>query len=253
MAAAPAEQPATGFSKSGVSFVIPAHNESKLIAKTLDNLQQAIELLKLEAEIVVVDDASTDDTAEIARRLGARVVSVNLRNIGAVRNAGAASANRSTLIFVDADTIVPARTVRATIAAIDNGAIAGGADVKLGDGPPIHWSKAWVYPLAVTIWLRLGRWAAGCYMFCRAADFDAIGGFPEAYFAAEEFFFSREMKKRGRFVVVREPVFTSRRKLNDYSAWQLIRFIFRPFFSRGGPLKSRTGLEILYNDPRQSD
>ncbi|MFT5300400.1 MAG: hypothetical protein ACI87E_002483 [Mariniblastus sp.] len=51
--------------------------------------------------------------------------------------------------------------------------------------------KRIIYLSAVVVWQVIGRWAAGCYMFCCKADFDSFGGFDEQYFAAEELFFSR--------------------------------------------------------------
>ncbi len=239
-------------SVGSVSIVIPAHNEARLIGGTLSQLIRAFLELKTEFEIIVVNDDSTDLTAAIAKQAGAVVIDVALRNIGAVRNAGAEIARFEYLIFVDADTLVPAATLAATIDALNSGNIGGGAFVELSAGPRIHWSKYWVYPLAVTLWQRVGRWAAGCYMFCRADAFREMGGFPEEYFAAEEYFFSSRLKKMGSFVILRQPVQTSPRKLHDYSVWQLLRFVIRPFFSRNGMLKSRQGLEILYEHPRNA-
>ena len=45
------------------SFIVPAHNEAPLLGATLDAIAVAIAVLALEAEVVVVDDASSDDTA----------------------------------------------------------------------------------------------------------------------------------------------------------------------------------------------
>ena len=233
-----------------VSVVIPAHNEEKLIAETLGQLFDVLAELRIDHEIIVVNDDSTDQTAAIAENSGAVVLNVKFRNIGAVRNAGAKSAKNKYLVFVDADTLVPLATIQATIDALESGITGGGAMVELADGPSIHWSKYWLFPLLSTIWLKLGCWAAGCYMFCDRRAFEEIGGFPEEYFAAEEFFFSRRIKHIGRFVILEQPVQTSPRKLNDYSVWQLLRFATLPFFSLSGMLKSRKGLEILYEHRR---
>lgn len=239
--------------ESSVSVVIPAHNEEKLIGGTVRQLINAFDSLQIDYEIIVVNDDSTDQTAAIARDLGTVVLNVKLRNIGAVRNAGAQAAKNKYLIFVDADTHVPQATIQSTIDALETGNIGGGALVELAQGPNIHWSKYWLFPLISTIWLRLGRWAAGCYMFCDRQAFVEMGGFPEEYFAAEEFFFSRRLKRVGRFVILDQPVQTSPRKLNDYSVWQLLRFATRPFFSVSGMLKSRKGLEILYEHRRKPE
>ncbi len=56
--------------------------------------------------MIVVDDASTDATPEIAAQNNARVVSVNHRQIAATRNSGARAAQGERLFFVDADTTI---------------------------------------------------------------------------------------------------------------------------------------------------
>jgi len=56
---------------------------------------------------VIVDNASTDGTAQVASALGARVVPEHVRNIAAVRNTGAAAASGRYLFFADADVALP--------------------------------------------------------------------------------------------------------------------------------------------------
>lgn len=233
-----------------LSLIVPAHNEENFLKPTLVALNRAAEQSGVSYEIIVVDDDSTDATPEIAQRNGAIVKQVRLRNIGAVRNAGANAAQGRWLVFVDADTIVPVGTLKATLAGLRRGLVGGGAKVSLNDLDQLPWAKRMMYHLVVTGWQRIGRWAAGCYMFCQAKAFRDFGGFDEKYFAAEEYFFSRQLKRRGKFELVTEPVVTSSRKLHGYSVWQLARFLIRPIFSTKGFFRSRVGLEILYEDKR---
>lgn len=230
----------------GFSVVIPAHNESLLLPKTLKSVRAAAQSTGRDFEVIVVDDDSTDNTSEIALKNGSQVVRVAKRNIAAVRNAGAKQAQYPYLVFLDADTILPEPTLRATLDALDNGMIGGGARVEIDRSDSIPFVKNMMF-LAVRIgWQTLGRNAAGCYVFCKKEAFDSFGGFPEEYFAAEEYFVSRNLKRIGRFVILPEHVISSARKLHDYSTWQLARFLIRPFLSKSGPLKSRDGLEVLY-------
>lgn len=71
-----------------IAFVIPAHNEELLLGRTLGAVYDAAQTLTEPFEVVVVDDASTDRTAIVAREHGAQVVSVNHLQIAATRNAG---------------------------------------------------------------------------------------------------------------------------------------------------------------------
>ena len=233
-----------------VSFVIPAHNEAKYIEKTIKAILAAVEELELIAEVIVVNDASTDETAEIAASNGAKVVNVELRNIGAVRNAGVRAAVFPWIVFVDADTVVPAKTLKDSVQSLADGAVGGGARVVIDETQPLFFVKRMMYLSVVVAWQVMGRWAAGCYMFCRKDVFESFGGFDEKYFAAEELFFSRQIKSRGKFKLVTNPVVTSARKLHIYSTWELARFILLPILSLRSLFQSKSGLELLYEDRR---
>lgn len=235
---------------SPLSFVIPAHNEEQYLEKTIRAIQDAIGELKLDAEIVVVNDDSTDRTAEVATSMGANVVDVELRNIGAVRNAGAKAAQHDWLFFVDADTQVRTETIRRALVCLAEGDVGGGAHVELEEQQSLFWFKQLMVDAVVLVWQILGGWAAGCFMFCRREAFESFGGFDENYFAAEEYFFSRNLKRLGRFRLVPAPVITSARKLHRYSTWELVQFVVSPLRNLRKPLTSKKGLEILYEDKR---
>jgi len=87
-------------------------------------------------------------------------------------------------------------------------------------------------------------------MFCQREIFEVFGGFDENFFAAEELFFSRSVSRRGRFKVLRQPVVTSARKLEAYTTLELMRFVTLPIIRPATLLKSRLGLEILYDDEK---
>jgi GT2 family glycosyltransferase len=83
-----------------VSVVIPAYNAAAFLAETLATVTaQSVP----PAEIIVVDDGSTDDTAGIARRAGARVVRTPNRGPPGARNAGIAAARGRWIALLDAD------------------------------------------------------------------------------------------------------------------------------------------------------
>lgn len=231
-----------------ISFILPAWNEEAQLGRTLRALTDAADGLGEAYEIIVVDDASTDGTAEVARTHGAQVVPVALRQIAAVRNAGARVARGSFLFFVDADTVVPARTLVEARAALADGAVGGGCRVTL-EGP-MPFATALGTWLFMVLWNRL-RYAAGCFAFARREAFDAVGGWDEAYFAGEEMFLSRALKKQGRFVIIRHPVVSSGRKARLFKPGELYRMLARTLVGGRRALQQRRGLEMWYELRRE--
>lgn len=230
-----------------VSFVIPARDEELLIGATIHSIASSVCAFNLSSEVIVVDDASRDATAEIAADCGARVVAVKLHNIGAVRNAGARTARGRLLVFLDADTQFSAKTLKEILVAVQGGAIGGGASVLFDDGTT--WVQRILAGCFVFLWQRVCGWAAGCCMFATRDAFEQIGGFDETRFAAEEKHFSTALRKRGQFVIVKSAVTTSARKLRLFTTWYLARTAIVTLLFGG--TKRREGLEILYDAPRE--
>lgn len=230
-----------------ISFVVPAYNEERLLGRTLVALNQAGRSLGEPFEIVVVDDASTDHTADIAREHGARVVSVNHRQIAATRNAGAKAAAGGLFIFVDADTVVTGDVVRAAVAAIRGGAIGGGSVTHFDGHIPLY--ARFLLATAIPFY-RLMGFAAGCFLFCTREVFQLVGGFDETMFGAEEAAMSRSLARHGPFVILREYVTTSGRKLRAYSARELLGELARLALSGPKSVRRREGLEMWYGDRR---
>jgi glycosyltransferase involved in cell wall biosynthesis len=232
------------------TIVIPVHNEENYLGKTLSALQNSFDAIGHQGEIIVVNDDSKDATSDVARRYGVEPINVKLRNIGAVRNSGAKACKTPWLFFLDADTLLPPKTLAAALDQLAKGAAGGGASVEMDPKEKISIVKWGLFYAIKIAWQSIGQWAAGCFMFCRKEIFDHFGGFDEDYFAAEELFFSKSVAKYGRFTVLREPVLTSARKLEVYSTPELLRFVTMPIMRPGALLKSRLGLEILYDDEK---
>jgi glycosyltransferase involved in cell wall biosynthesis len=230
-----------------ISFVIPAHNEAQLVGTAVRAVNHSAEALALPYEVLVVDDASTDDTSAAARQAGARVVRVNLRHIAATRNAGARASQGEYLIFVDADTLVNEGVIRAAVAAMRHGAVGGGA-TPVFDGPVPGYARVGL-ALIVGGFRRLGL-AAGCLLFATREAFELAGGFDESLFAAEEVALSRALGRLGRFVVLREKVTTSGRKFRTHSSLEVFRLLARMALSGRGALRSRESLSLWYGRRR---
>jgi glycosyltransferase involved in cell wall biosynthesis len=232
-----------------ISYIVPAYNEERLLGATLRALHAASAAVGEPYEIVVADDASSDTTAAIATRCGARVVPVAHRQIAATRNSGARAALGNRFIFVDADTLVDAAVIRAALQALRDGAAGGGAAVRFDGRVPAYASVL----LVAVVWLfRVCGWAGGCFVFCTRPAFEGAGGFDETLYAAEEIALSAALKRQGPFVVLRQAVTTSGRRIRAYSAWELLRFVAQ--IAVGGPsaMHTRGGVAMWY-DKRRND
>lgn len=97
-----------------LSLVIPAYNEAAMLPRLLSSIAIAKMSSRscLHLEVIVADNASTDETAQLAAAAGARVVPVERRCIASARNGGAAAAGGDLLAFVDADSLVHAVKTR---------------------------------------------------------------------------------------------------------------------------------------------
>ena len=117
-----------------ISVIIPAHNESAVIARTLRTLINTAGPGEL--EIVVVCNGCTDDTPAVARRFGlpVRVVETNLASKTHALNVGDAVACSFPRVYLDADVVVTSGTLRCMARRLETGdvlAVAPRADVDL--------------------------------------------------------------------------------------------------------------------------
>jgi len=235
---------------SFISFIVPAHNEAFEIGAALESVFRSARAVGCPFEVIVANDASTDQTADIARGTGARVIDVSLRKISAVRNAGAKVSTGDLLFFIDADTHLQEATLRAAIRAVERGAAGGGASISFSDH--VGRFNQIAIQLFSYVYGRILGWAAGCFIFARRDAFESAGGFDETLYACEEVALSLALKRQGPFTVLRETVLTSGRKLRMYSPFLIIPLTLR--FLRYGPaiFRERRGLEWWYEGKRES-
>ena len=231
-----------------ISFIVPAHNEEFELSSTLAAIHGAASIAAQRYEIVVVDDASTDATPEIAAQGGAKVIRISRRQIAAARNAGARAAQGEYLFFVDADTRINALHITQAIAALEGGYAGGSARVAI-DGVVPLWGRVLLRAFSVLYFgLNLG---AGAFLFTTRRNFEATGGFDEQYFVGEEVYFSLALKNLGRFKVLREPIVTSGRKLRMYPARQFLRDFFGVVVAGPRGARSRAKLRLWYDGKRE--
>jgi len=233
-----------------ISFIVPAHNEQTCLRRTLPAIHESARVVGQPYEIIVVDDASTDATAEVARQQSAIVVPVRHRQIAATRNSGGRAARGERLFFVDADTIINPCAVASALRYMDKGAAGGGATVAVDGIAPFY---VRLTSLLSIPFAKLAGFTGGAFMFCTRAAFHATGGFDERLYWAEEGAFALALKREGRFIVTWERVLTSDRRLRTMSARQLFTTAVRMVSSRKIFTRRSSVEKIWYNSNREND
>lgn len=116
--AAPRRAPTDVIDKRTVSVavIIPAHNYGQFLEECIASVwNQTVE----PAELIVVDDASTDDTAEVCERLGVKRLAVDHRNVNLARLAGIKATTARLICCLDADDTLAPDYLAAAVAALD--------------------------------------------------------------------------------------------------------------------------------------
>ena len=188
-----------------ISIVVPALDEAKGIGATLEALQG---MRARGHEVIVVDGGSSDRTAEIAGPLSDRVIHAP-RGRARQQNAGAAQAEGGVLLFLHADTVLPADADRIVLEGLArSGRGWGRFDLRLSG------SGAALRTLEWTINLRscLGGIATGDQaIFARREWFATAGGFPDIPLM-EDVALSTALRQRGRPLCLRARAVTSSRR-----------------------------------------
>jgi glycosyltransferase involved in cell wall biosynthesis len=205
------------------SVVVPAHNEERLLPRSLAAIERASALVDGDVEVIVSADRCSDATVEIAGAAGARVVELNARNIARVRNAGAARARGDVLVTIDADCVMNARALLGVQQLLASGAFVGGGTEVVPERASAGIRTTYALVKVMTAITGL----SGGMFWCRRADFDAIGGFDETLLVAEDMDFARRLRAHGRrtgrrFTILRDaPVVASTRKFDRFGDWHM--------------------------------
>jgi glycosyltransferase involved in cell wall biosynthesis len=204
-----------------LSIIIPAYNEEKLLPETLRRIRTAMESLAGECELIVVDNESTDNTREIAESYAAKIVTESVKNIGAIRNTGAKSANGDVFVFFDADTFIPENLLTVIDEKMGDPKCLGGAvDVDYG-----NFERAWLRFMksAWKFWGPIFNMKQGAAQFFRRDVFDTLGGYNERIYLGEDidiYWRATKYAKQnlGKLEFIEEPkVITSTRRFDKMS------------------------------------
>lgn len=184
-----------------LAIVIPTLDEERVLA---DSLPRALEIGD---EVCVSDGGSRDATVDIARSMGARVVTA-APGRGPQLNRGAEVTESDVLLFLHADTRLPEGAGDLVREAIASGAVGGGFLVRY---EPARGSLRHAHRM-VSLRTRL----TGCPLgdqaqFVRRQSFEELGGFSE-WPILEDLDLMRRLKRRGRIAIIDRSVVSSSRR-----------------------------------------
>jgi rSAM/selenodomain-associated transferase 2 len=201
-----------------LTIVIPTLNEAAIIVAAL----AALEPLRARgAEVIVADGGSRDGTARLAEPLADRVITVP-RGRGAPMNAGAALGSGDALLFLHADTTLPADADRLIEAALGRRAW-GRFNLRIAGRHPL-----------LTVVARMINWrsrltgiATGDQaIFVTRKAFQTVGGFPD-WPLMEDVAISRRLKRLNRPFCIATPVVTSGRRWEQNGVVRTIVLMWR--------------------------
>lgn len=197
-----------------LSVIVPVWMEAAGVTDTLRVLQP---IRARGHEVVVVDAGSSDRTVELARPLCDRVV-VSEKGRALQMNAGAAAAKGDLLLFLHADTRLPANSLEHLTSFIRSRRAWGRFDVRLSGERPLFRVIAWFMNQRSRL---TGICTGDQAMFVRRDAFDALGGF-QPMPLMEDVEFSRRLCLVSRPFCIKEPVVTDSRRWQKHGAWRTI-------------------------------
>jgi O-antigen biosynthesis protein len=168
-----------------ISVVVCTYNGARTIRGTLEGLSS---LPYPDYEVIVVDDGSTDDTAEIAQAYDVRLVRTENRGLSSARNTGLAAATGEIVAYIDDDAYPDPHWLTylaATFQSTDHAGVGGPNTPPPGDGPVAECvANAPGGPIHVLISDSEAEHIPGCNMAFRRSCLEAIGGFDAQFRAA---------------------------------------------------------------------
>ncbi len=179
-----------------VTVFIPAYNEEKLIGKTLDLLKD--QDYEGEYELMVVDNASTDSTAEIAGRSGARVIREEAKGNRFAVERGFAEAKGEIVVQTDADSRPTREFLRRILEPYsDPNVVASGTRIKFFDCSPLI---NILYKVAAILNPRESMW--GPSLSARKWAWKKVGGFNKGFDINADGFFTLCLRKVGKVAII---------------------------------------------------
>jgi rSAM/selenodomain-associated transferase 2 len=205
-----------------IAIVVPVFNEALAVPRLLTQVAASKVTATQDIELVFVDGGSTDNTAALIQDAGLRVIS-SPKGRAWQMNAGAAQTSGDVLLFLHADTQLPANALAEIKSALAENICWGRFDVRIA-------GKPWMLGVVSRMmnWRsRLTGIATGDQaMFMTRAAYQAIGGFPEQALM-EDIEASRRLCQLSHPACIASPVITSGRRWETRGVWTTIFLMWR--------------------------
>jgi len=207
-----------------LSIIIPAYNEEKYLGKCLDAVLAEIKNSQREVEVIVVNNASTDNTRQLALSYpGVKVIDEEKKGLTRARQAGFVQSTGDLIANIDADTIIPHGWINKVFKRFEKH-----QDLVALSGPQAFNDQSRWFNLAVFIFyaigyvfyvinhtLKIGGMLQGGNYILKRTALEKIGGYnTEIDFYGEDADIARRMVKEGTVLFTFWlPVYGSSRRL----------------------------------------
>lgn len=209
-----------------ISIVLPAYNEEKYLAPTLQSLRaQSVKPL----EIIVVDSHSADRTVAIAEEMGCRVIQEPVRGIGNARATGCAAATGTVVVCCDADTTYPPDWLANLTAPFTDPKVVytyGPVEYEKEANPFMRFVTKWGFRFFFAYTRFLGKDSVSGQNFAFRKDaYDQVGGFDRTLKCAEDAELGYRLGKVGKVVYAMSAIpLTSYRRIKNMGALPFLWF-----------------------------
>ncbi|HNX10776.1 MAG TPA: glycosyltransferase [bacterium] len=195
-----------------LSIIIPTLNEEKYLPRLLQSIK---EQNFSDYEVIVSDAVSDDRTQEVAKEWGAKVVTDARRHPSYQRNTGALAAQGEILLFLDADTVLPADFLSTCLVEFEERHLDGAGFYLRFNSPKKFYL---IYHLIYNGVSRIAQYfkpvVVGAGIMVKKTMHESLHGFDETIFIGEDHDYCERILKLGKFrLISSRPIYFSVRRM----------------------------------------